>query len=55
MGEGSGILILEELGAALARGAHIYAENGVMVNWDSSHILQCLAPVWRRMRAMRQL
>lgn len=39
MGEGSGIMVLESLDHALARGAHIYAEvSGYGMNSDAYHI-----------------
>jgi len=52
LGEGSGILILEELGFALKRGANIYAELlGYSSNIDGLHITE---PDWEnQVRCMR--
>ena len=41
IGEGTCTLVLEELGRALDRGAHIYAEvAGFSTNADGSHVTQ---------------
>lgn len=55
MGEGAGIVILEELEHALARGAHIYAElAGYAYNSDAYHITAPAPGGVMAAKAMRQ-
>ncbi len=55
MGEGSGILILEELGRALKRGAKIYAElAGLGFTADAHHITEPAPGGEGAVRSMRQ-
>ncbi|WP_433226654.1 beta-ketoacyl-[acyl-carrier-protein] synthase family protein [Microtetraspora malaysiensis] len=44
LGEGSAVLVLEELTAAMARGAHIYAEIGGFANRSNAYHMTGLRP-----------
>ncbi len=54
MGEASAVLVLEELGSAIKRGAHIYAELlGYACNNDAFHLIQPRPDGESAIRAMR--